>query len=240
MTRRRKTFYETRLLTACLAVWISCAFTLPLPGQDLEAEALLDEVALRYDQIEDYSVRLEVEVNVNFIHIPVKHAVFYYRKSGEMTLKSDEFIMIPRHMSGNMLYDLLSGVYTAVVTGHEEVDSGMCARIKVIPHTEGNILLAHIWIDTLTVQVRRMETHLREAGSSLTDFCYSDPGQVLPDRIVVTFRIESLNLPMGMFGNTLQVDPEVANSDQPTEGKVVIRFSDYRINQGIPDEIFTE
>jgi outer membrane lipoprotein-sorting protein len=94
-----------------------------------------------------------------------------------------------------------------------------------------------LWIDKEKFIIRKIETSTKTNGTFSIDLIYNDFNRFnLPGEMIFTFNIERLNLPRGMTG---ELD---SNTDKQkgkrTTGKVFIKYSNYTVNQGLPDSIF--
>ena len=119
--------------------------------------------------------------------------------------------------------------YTAIDAGREVIDNLTSHIIKVIPESiESDIILAQLWIDPDNIRIIRMKTFTRKSGSYLIDFEYLQNKDILPSRLVVTFEISNMSIPVKMM-NDFMKDPAAKPDSLPKEARVTVEYSNYRI-----------
>ena len=87
-----------------------------------DASQILKTVLAKQNRINDYQVNIEIELDVDFINMPVKHAVMYYKHPQKIKFKSDEFIMLPQKGLNFSLRKILKKKFTSIFTGYEYID----------------------------------------------------------------------------------------------------------------------
>lgn len=206
-----------------------------------DAYAILDSAYNRYGQIIDYTADAEIRIDVDFIRIPDKNVKLYYKKPDKLKYKGAGFFMLPKKGLDFSFYSFLSGEYNAIYTGNESIDSKECYMLKVLPaDKKPEIILTDIWIDTKTLQVRKMESFSRKKGSFLVQLYYGTDEDLLPDSVMIEFDIEHYSFPLKFFGREIEMDESKASSENSGKGKVYIYYSNYILNLGLGDEVFEE
>ena len=76
-------------------------FVQDMHGQERDPYLILDSLKTRLDGIEDYSAEIEIEVDVDFINMPKKHATIYFKQPDRIRFRSKEFIMLPKRGLNN-------------------------------------------------------------------------------------------------------------------------------------------
>ena len=67
-----------------------------LNAQNIDKDLL--EVQHRLDTIQSFSALVELNVDISFINIPVKHAKIEYTKNEETKVFSEDFVLIPKNL----------------------------------------------------------------------------------------------------------------------------------------------
>jgi hypothetical protein len=210
-------------------------------AQDPDPYALIDSVKSRIYSIRDYTADIEIEVDVDFINMPVKHAKIYYKQPDKIKFKSEEFIMLPKKGFDNQLRKILDETYTAIYLGSEKINGQDHHIIKIIPMgKKPDIILATWWINADDYLISRSESNTRDEGTFMIDFNYEDPDLLLPSSMVVSFKIEKLSIPLKFIGKTAGMEIDKTKMGEEQNGKVFIRFSNYSINQSLEDSVFTD
>ncbi|MBN2174251.1 MAG: hypothetical protein JW731_08975 [Bacteroidales bacterium] len=212
----------------------------PLNAQGPNPYAVIDSLRSGLEKIQDYQADMEIEVDVDFIKMPVKHATIYFKQPDKFKFKSDEFFMLPRRGFNNSFQKIIKEEYNALYTGEEIINGRRQYVIKIIPLSKKpDIILATWWIDEERYLVSRAESNTRNDGTFLIDFIYHDPAINLPAEMKITFEIEKMKLPLIFMGKKEGVEFEKNQTKGKREGVVYIRFSNYLINQN-PDIDFEE
>jgi len=216
-------------------VVINCS----LFAQEPDPYKILDQIKINLEQINDYTADVEIEVDVDFINMPVKHATIFFKSPDKVKFKSKEFFMLPKRGINNKLNKLLEEEYSAIYTGQEQINGQQHHVIKIVPLSKKpEIILATWWIDTASYQIKRTESNTRDEGTFVVDMIYDNLELTLPKEIVVSFEIEKMKLPMKFIGKTAGMEIDKDKMKDKQNGKVFIRFSNYIINSNLADELF--
>ena len=209
-----------------------------IQAQEKNAHDLLQKTIDRYTQIRDFSAQAEIVVDVDFINIPDKYATVYYKYPDRYRFKSKGFIMIPKKGLNFSINEVLNQPAVLVYSGTELIDGVNCDEIKVIPDDpKSEIVLASVFIDPETHFVKKMEAITRKSGSYTVWLYYNQQKFVLPDSIRINFDVQKLHFPLKFMGN-IKVDDQ--DNQAGKEGSVIIRYSDYKVNDGVEDSVFNE
>ena len=212
-----------------------------LQAQEIDLTDILNTVLAKQNHINDYQVNIEIELDVDFIHIPVKHAMMYYKQPERIKFKSNDFILLPKRGMHFSLRKIIKKDYTAIFTGYDYLDQRQHYIIKIIPlKKKSDIVLSTIWVNTESFIISKVENNTRSDGSYTIDFTYGSESDVLPSSMKVTFEMEHFNIPLKFIGKSIKVDKKKLKKKEKKTGVVYIRFSNYKINAGIRDEIFAE
>ncbi|UCH20628.1 MAG: hypothetical protein JSU83_19145 [Deltaproteobacteria bacterium] len=202
---------------------------------------ILKTVLAKQNQINDYQVNIEIELDVDFINMPVKHAVMYYKQPEKVKFKSNEFLMLPKRGLNFSLRKILKDDFTSIFAGYEYFDKRRHYIITVIPtKKKSDIVLSTIWVDAELFIISKVENNTRADGSYVIDFTYGDESNVLPAEMKITFQMAHFNIPLKFIGKPLEIDRQKLEKKEKKTGVVYIRFSNYKINAGVSDDIFDE
>jgi len=197
-------------------------------------------VLFEIEKVKSYKVDVEIEVDVEFINMPIKHATMFYKHPDKIKFKSDEFIMLPKKGLNNGIRKLLSEPYTSIYIGTENINESTHHIVKIIPlGKKPDIILATLWINEKTNLVSKSESSTRNEGTFTVDFSYSDT-LTLPSEMKISFEIENLKIPLKFIGKTQGINIDSKKAKGKQEGQVYIRFSNYEINQRIDNSVFED
>lgn len=210
-------------------------------AQETDPYELIEKLISTSEAVSDYSADIEIEVDVDFIKMPVKHARIFYKHPDKIKFKSEEFIMLPKKGLNNQLTAILNEPYTAIYLGSELIDGKSHHVVRIVPMGKNpEVILATWWIDANDFRISKSESNTRKNGSFTIDFQYDDPEIILPTQMIFSFEIEKLNLPLKFIGKAGGVEIDKDKMEEVNRGRVFIRFSNYKINSDLPDELFLE
>ncbi len=208
--------------------------------QSKDPDEILDGVKAAFKKFEDYEVDIHIKVDVDFLKVPESEAKLYFKQPDKIHVESEKFALLPRQGLDFSPLGLLSGKYTALYEQEDTIRDIPTSIVKIIPlGNDNDIILSTFWVDQTRNLIIRMESTKKPTGTFSIDFTYGeyDDNYELPSQMVFTFSIDRLMLPRGMDGQ-LDADDDNNKKSNSTTGKVYITYTNYRINQGLPDELF--
>lgn len=210
-----------------------------LQGQEPDVYGIIDSVRLKLDRIEDYQAGIEVTVDVDFINMPVKHATILYKRPDKVKFISDDFLMLPKRGLGKRMTEILEEPYTAIYLGTDTLNKTQQHVIRIVPLSrKPEVIMATWWVNTKSYQVEKNESNLKKGGNITIHFSYDDKQDILPQEMVFYFEVERISIPLKFIGKAQGIETDKLNAEGSTQGRVYIRFTGYRINTGIDDEVF--
>ncbi len=191
---------------------------------------LLEALALNMSKIENFQVDAKINVDVDFIKIKERIVRIKYVKPDQFTFDTDGLALLPKSGMQMEYLGLINQEYTAIQAGEEDIDGIHTIIIKVIPEQEiEDIILAQMWIDPKLLTVMRMKTYTKKSGSYVIDFKFARHPFNLPDQLIVTFDISNMSIPAKMMSEFRPLEGKI--KEGPSEAKVVVQYSNYRVNQ---------
>lgn len=211
-----------------------------LYAQQVDPNMILEKVKSKIDKVEDYSVKANVKVDVEFLKVPETDATIYFKKPDKVKMESDGFALLPRQGFNFSPAMLLQHEYTAVFAKNDTIDNNAVYLIKILPLSDSTeVILSNLWVDTDEYLVRKIETTTKKSGTITIELKYgSESSYALPSELKITFKIEGMKLPDDMSG-----EAETENKswrDKSMSGTVTVKYSDYKVNQGLSDDFFEE
>jgi hypothetical protein len=216
------------------------ALTFVVPGQTKDPDKILNEVKKNFEKIEDYSVDVTIKLDVSFLKVPDTKAKIYYKKPDKVNIESKQFALLPRRALDISPTSLLKGKYTAIFDKFEILNGVKTAVIKTIPLGESSeVVLSTFWIDIADYVVRKVEISTKVNGTFTINLNYNSQTKFkqLPSSIIFSFNVSKLNIPKRFSGQE-ENDKADTSSNRSTIGKVFIDYSNYKVNQGLPDSLF--
>jgi len=231
---------QLKILTAILILFLTLE---SVRSQNPVPDSILNKLKAQIERVHDYKAEIDIEVDVDFINIPQKHATIIFKQPDKVKFKSEGFFMIPKKGLRMPVKEILDQPYSAIYVGNEKIEGRMQHEIKIVPLTKKpEIILATWWIDKETYLLTKTESTTRDQGTFEVNFTYDDPEIPLPTKMVISFEIENINLPLKFIGRAqgMEIDESKRKPGEPYKGNVIIRFSDYEINMNPSDEVFDE
>jgi hypothetical protein len=190
---------------------------------------ILSKVKEKVEEVENYSVDVLVKVEVDFINIKDRKAKVTFTKPDKFDVKAEGFTLLPKKGMEMEYMDLINQPYTAILIKEEIINGVNTKLIKVIPdNSDGDIVLAELWIDPTTSIMYKMKTYSKSSGTYTVFFYFSNNPFDLPEKVVVEFEVKNNKLPAAFTGD---IDA-LGNSDKKdkiSKGKVIILYSNYEI-----------
>jgi len=208
--------------------------------QSKDPDDILERVKAAFIMIEDYEVDIQVKIDVEFLKVPDSEAKLYFKQPNKIHVEAEKFALLPRQGLDFSPLGLLSGKYTALYEREDTVRDIPTSVVKIIPlGNDGDIILSTFWVDQSRDLIIRMESTKKPTGTFTIDFTYEryDDNYELPSQMEFTFTVDKMMFPRGMDGQSDADDDSDKKSDSTT-GKVYITYTNYKVNQGLPDELF--
>ena len=172
-------------------------------AQDADPYAILGKLKQKTASIKSYTATIEIRVDVDFIKMPVKHALLFFKEPDKIRFKSSDFIMLPKRGFHNMVSKMLNGPYLAISMGKEMIGNRKQDVIKIIPSDKkSDVILATWWIDCESGNLTRTESNTRDQGTFVVDMKYHALPDVLPAEITIRFEIEGMSIPLRFIGKS--------------------------------------
>jgi len=223
------------LYTILLFLWMPGFYGNSVKEPD--AIRILETAKSNFKMIIDFTADVEIEINVDFINIPNKTARVIYKYPDKLKFKSKSFIMVPKKGIGFSVFELLESEYSAIYIGSRQIKGRDLNEIKVIPMDDkSDIALATLYIDLEDHLIHYMEATTKKSGFFSTEFEYGKNAP-LPESNRIQFDVDEMRLPLKFLG---KVNIDNSKIKENSVGEIIIRYSNYIINQGLSDDQFEE
>jgi len=223
-------------LWAMMLGW--CLGVPSLLGQTPDPVALLERVKARHQLVHDFKAEVAIDVDVDFLRLPVKTAQVFYQQPDRWKFKAKGFLMLPKTGVQFSVAAYLKEPFSAFYVTSTAIDQVLVDVVKIIPlATAHELVLATLWIDRETALLRRIEVHTRSAGTYQVHFVYGDAPFGLPVQTAITFEINRTQLPLKYLGR-FQIDPQKLGDK--AQGTVTLTYTQFRVNEGIDEAVFRE
>lgn len=210
-------------------------------AQKKDPDKILEDVKQTFNKVEDYTVDVEIKVDVDFLKAPETKAKIYFKQPNQVHLESESFALLPKEGLDFSPLGLLEENYTAIYESEDTIDGNKTALIKVIPLGDaGNVILTTLWIDESKHIIRKVESTPKIGGTFSIELKYDKlkTEYPLPSLMIFTFNVDKMELPKSISGELNEKESQNKDNKKFTTGKVYITYSNYKVNKGIPDSVF--
>lgn len=215
-------------------------FGISISAQSADPDEILSKVKEKINTVNDYQVNTVITIDVNFIKVPETKATIYFKQPDKIKMESTGFALLPKQGLNFSPASLLNEDYTAILAKEDVIEGNEVYLIKILPLADSTeVILSNLWVDKTKFIVYKIETTTKNSGTVGIYLSYANQiERALPSKVVISFRVEGMNLPPVMEGELDSGNKK--KKDGPMTGTVTIDYSDYKINQGLTAEFFEE
>lgn len=188
--------------------------------------------------VKDYEVTANIKVDVDFVKVPEMQAHIYFKQPDKVKMNTEGFAMLPKQAFNFSPEKLFTRNSSAIYVRTEKWNNTPIDVIRVIPNEDNSdIALSTFWIEPGRKVIRKIESTPKRGGAFQAELYYDEKTNYpLPTMIRFSFDSPRFNAPRETSSNDKPKD----GSSKPSKGTVTVKYSDYRINKGISDAVFTE
>lgn len=207
-----------------------------------EAEQLVSALKKKLSAIKDFQVDLGITIELEYLNIPDAKAQYFYKAPNKSRVISEGFGLLPKQGIGLPTNDILNVAHTALISGSEEYEGKKLTKVKIIPADEASeVILSTLWVEEKSLLIYKISTSTRKGTLDMV-FNYATPEQKygLPKSTIVQFVLPQFALPKSLTGDLQKNNRAQKDMKKDVKGKAIVTYSNYRINKGLRDEVFTE
>ncbi len=238
--------FRSAILSLFICLSAQLAAQTPMDaGSVVTLSTVRDSLRARFSRIQDYQVDLKVRLKMPRLRLPRKRMKLSFKQPDKLALKARGFAMVPRRgllLSPDSLLaglgelrlagdTLVEGRPVLVLQGESEIE-GQSLRAKVLVDRQRWVILGAVSYSG-TLELLRLNIDYEEITA----------GIFLPVRTTIHFNFDERFIQRLPHGPRRRRKHRGDDDHQPQEGpggvgEAVIEFSNYRVNQGLPDELF--
>ncbi len=208
-------------------------------AQQKDPQKILDAVVNKFNKVKDYQADITAKVDINFIKVPDTKARIYFKQPNKTKIDSKGFAMLPKQSVNFSPADLLKGNYNTFFVKTEKIDNTVLDVIKIIPNSDSSdIFLSTFWIDAAQSLIKKVEMNGKRTGTTTVTLEYNNTQYSLPSKVKFSFNLGDVNSPQQ--NQSSQKQEEHHDRNQGLSGSVILTYSNFIINKGIPDKFFEE
>ncbi len=223
-----------------VTIFLSLIILNPSFGQKastLSGEQILENIEANYAGIQDYTVALDVAVDLERLKVPKMQATMFYKKPDKIQFKSEGFALLPKDGVGFTPGSLSSRFEVQNV--EEKTNAGQFVLTMTLKNDKTKLRKAFVVVNASNWTVASITTPQFDGRQMNATFDYRRvEGHWLPATLNVTFSSDTTETePTDPFG---QMPSAVRSSQIPRKGSISVRYSEYRLNMGLTDEVFEQ
>lgn len=197
-----------------------------------QTDSRLDSLKQRLDSVIRYEARVQMDVDVSFVNMPVKFANIIYEKGEPLRISSDDFVMIPKRGLDLTLNELYRYPFMTLKLGKVAHKGRECDLFKIIPTTEkSDYSIATLWLDSKALQILKSQISTKKNGVFDVTYSYNTPKDLLPDEIQVAFEVSGIKIPLRFLGKDTRVDKEKMKAEPEQRGTIYLKLTDYSLSR---------
>lgn len=205
-----------------------------------EAQALLREVNARFDKVKDYQADAVIDTRISFLKILPQKARVYFRRPDQFKVKAKGIAILPRQ-NFDQLFRLIADekAYMAFLSGDDRCNGLPVKVVNIIPLADtSDLVLAKVWVDPVRDLILKSQLTTKTNGTVLIEYQHGTlASYALPDQITFTIEVKKFKIPKAVAAD-INSKAKANPGKEPKTGKIIISFSNYILNKGVPSEVF--
>jgi hypothetical protein len=201
-------------------------------------EAILKKIEANFPGVQDYTVDLDVTADIERMNVPPMHVRMYYKQPDKFQFDSEGFALLPRDGVAFNASKLLSR-FSIEEVGEDSSQGRREFRLLLRAKAErSKITKLQVFVDTAHWKPTKVLSSLFGGRSMTAVFRYDKyDGHLMPSLLTVQFT----SPPADTSNQTAEADMvPMPRSQVPRNGAITVRYSGYKINTGLSDEIFNK
>jgi hypothetical protein len=223
-----------RIMPRVMALSVAAAVAVARGG-DPAGETILHNVEARLAPVHDYIVTLDVVADIERLNVPPMHATMYFKQPDKVHIDAEGFAMLPREGLQPNVGKLLAK-YAVAGVGKDTLDGVPVRKVMLQAKSDRSF-------------PRSMSVYVNPARWTTERIVTSGSGDRLATISISYVQVDGIWLPGGMTAAFALAPADSTENDipsgvmrpqqKPRNGTVTVRYSDYRLNTGLSDDIFT-
>jgi outer membrane lipoprotein-sorting protein len=212
-------------------------------AQKADPNKIVKELKNKFALVKDYSADVNVKLDIPFFKMPPRNIKVYFKQPDKTHIESKEFSLLPKMGLKLNPVDLLKGDFTAVYLKADLIDNKKVDVINLIPSSDSaRVKFVKLWVDQTDRVIRKAEIASDNNSSMKAELEYGNEIRFgLPTKIVFTMDFGASRFPTGNKLSPKKNDAKKEDKEgKDNKGIVTVSYSNFVVNKGIDDKIFTE
>lgn len=212
-------------------------------AQKPTGEEILRKAEQNFHDVKDYTVTLDIVADIERMKVPPMHATMYFKQPEKVHFDTKGFVFLPREGMG-LQFGQLTQRYAVDSVARETADGVMMYRLVLHPRDEKAVIRRMLmWVDGNRWTPERLLLPQADGRAAEASFTYDQIGRFwLPRQLIVSFSAPGKDTTSAStapstnpFVRGLPAGPRGSTHT----GKITVRYSEYRVNTGLSDSLFT-
>lgn len=206
-----------------------------------DAVKLLKGVTEKFNKVRDYQVDALIDARISFLKILPQQAKVFYKSPNKFNVESKGIAILPKQ-NFDQLFTLLSNEnnFIAFVSGAENLNGMAATIVNVVPLGDtSDLVLAKLWVDGSQSLILKSQLTTKTNGTVLIEYIYKTwKTLALPDQTIFTVDVKRFKIPKAISADINSKATQEDKNKPQKPGRIIITFTNYRINKGIDDKVF--
>ncbi|MBK9636589.1 MAG: hypothetical protein IPO63_01740 [Bacteroidetes bacterium] len=208
-----------------------------------DALKLIKEVTQKFNKVRDYQVDAEIDARISFLKILPQKAKVFYKSPSKFHVESKGIAILPKQ-NFDQIFSLLNkeSNFMAFVSGSENLNGVATSIVNVVPLSDtSDLVLAKLWIDVAQGLIVKSQLTTKTNGTVLIEYIYKTWNALaLPDKTIFTVDVKRFKIPKAISADINSKATQEDKNKPQKPGRIIISFSNYKINKGIDDKVFAK
>ena len=206
---------------------------------------ILTAVNKKFNKVNDYSANIHLTFHLSSINIQPIDGKVFFKKPNKFRIRTKGIVFLPKQNPYSSVAALAdTNSYDTFLAGEEKIGGTTVVVIKVSPNTEDNdLIFGKFWIDKANNVVLKSQLTTRSSGTILIESSFGPNANMtyaLPDKMILTVDMSKFKIPKMVSADLNSKAAPAADAPKKGTGVITLAYSNYVINQKVPDSVFTE
>lgn len=210
-------------------------------SQAQKGKDVLSRIVYQQQEVMDYVVKVEVDLDMERLRIPRMKADLYFKKPNKYHITSESFAMIPREAVFLDPAKLLEE-YDVIQEGVETKNDRKVTKLQLAAKSaETRVRQMHVWVDESNWTISEIEMIPFPRRNAKFEFTYQlyENRYWLPSLVIANLSTTETSDADQVRPFDRNIAPQLSEMRSSLrEGTITIRYSAYQINKGISDDVF--
>jgi hypothetical protein len=228
-----------------IIITICCSFLFTVSYSQNNPKKMISIINQKFGKISDYTADIAMKFEIPNVKMGNINARILFKQPNKFKMKAKGIFFLPKQNPMQNIMTMLKDTanFQAISSGKEIINGITCSIINIIPIKDmGDLVLGKFWIDDTKILIMKSEITTKNNGTVITENKFgANAMYALPDEIKIIMDVNKFKIPKML---ALDINKKKKVDTNP-EGKkeaasILLKFTNYSINQKLPDTSFVE